>query len=46
MEVAVMAVVATAAVMVAHISLVAAIVVGISAEVRTSAAVGAAPSRT
>ena len=34
------------AVMVAHISVVAAIVVGISAEVRTSAAVGATPSRT
>jgi hypothetical protein len=46
MEVAVMAVVATAVVMAAHIWVAAAIVVGISAAVRTSAVVGATPSTT
>ena len=46
MAVAVMAAVITAVVKVAHISVVAAIVVGISAAVRTSAVVGATPSTT
>ena len=51
MEAAVMAVVATAVVitavvMVAHISVVAAIMVGISAAMHTSAVVGATPSTT
>ena len=46
MEVVATAVVITAVVMVAHISVVAAIVVGISAAMRTSAVVGATPSTT
>ena len=46
MEVVATAVVITAVVIVAHISVVAAIVVGISAAMRTSAVVGATPSTT